>query len=124
LFNDTSGISGIFDPLSGTLTLSGTSSLADYEAAMRSISYVNTSDNPGTTPRKLDIVVSDGSNNSNTIVRTIEPQPVNDAPTASGSTVELLEDSQVTLIADDFGFEDVSDGHAFTGIVVRSVPTS
>ena len=50
-FEDSSGITGIFDPSNGTLTLSGSASVAEYIAALRSVTYENSSDNPSTLAR-------------------------------------------------------------------------
>ena len=45
-FTNQNGITGSFDPGTGTLTLSGTASVAAYQAAMRSVTYLNNSENP------------------------------------------------------------------------------
>ena len=39
----------LYDPATGTITISGTASLADYQTALRAITYNSTSDTPGTT---------------------------------------------------------------------------
>ncbi len=62
------------------LTLSGSATLAQYEAALRSITYTNTSDNPSTATRTVSFTVNDGSANSNTQTRNIAITAVNDAP--------------------------------------------
>ena len=41
-FTDQSGITGSYDSVNGVLTLTGSASLIDYQAALQSISYVNT----------------------------------------------------------------------------------
>ena len=43
----------------GTLTLAGTASIADYQAALRSLTYASTSENPSTTARTVSIAVTD-----------------------------------------------------------------
>ncbi len=45
--------------------------MANYQAALRSITYVNTSDNPSTATRTVSFVVNDGTANSNTGTRNI-----------------------------------------------------
>ncbi len=45
----------------GTLTLSGSATLAQYEAALRSITYTNTSDNPSTATRTVSFTVNDAA---------------------------------------------------------------
>ena len=41
-FTDQSGITGSYDSVNGTLTLTGSATLVEYQAALQSISYVNT----------------------------------------------------------------------------------
>ena len=67
----------------GTLvTLSGSATLAAYEAAIRAVQFNNTSDSPsGAIDRLVSVVVNDGFANSNTATTTIHVVPVNDAPT-------------------------------------------
>jgi hypothetical protein len=42
-FSTQNGITGSFDAPSGTMTLTGTASVANYQTAMESVTYVNTS---------------------------------------------------------------------------------
>jgi len=79
-FNAQSGISGTYNQSSGTLILSGTASVADYEAALRSVTYNNSNDNPSTLTRTIEFVVNDGDADSNLLSRDVEVTPVNDAP--------------------------------------------
>jgi hypothetical protein len=69
-----------YNAATGVITLSGSASLASYQTAIRAISFNNTSDNPSATPRTVNVVVSDGTANSNTATTTINVTPVNDAP--------------------------------------------
>ncbi len=82
-FADTAAITGSWVPGTGTLTLSGSDSVASYEAALRAVSYSNGSENPSTLPRTVGFTVSDGAATSNTVSRTITVTAVNDAPTAT-----------------------------------------
>src|SRR5204863_662099 len=50
-FANQNGISGAYDAATGVLTLSGTSSVANYQTALRSVTYVNTSEKD----RKSDV---------------------------------------------------------------------
>lgn len=65
----------------GVLTLTGTATVAQYQTALRSVTYQNSSDNPNTTARTISFVVNDGSLNSNPATRDIDITAVNDAPT-------------------------------------------
>ena len=81
-FSDTANITGSWNPTNGTLTLSGSDTLANYQAALRSVTYQNTSDNPSGLTRTVGFAANDGTVNSNTVTRNIVVTPVNDAPSA------------------------------------------
>ncbi len=53
------------------MTLSGNASLASYQTALRSIAFYNGSDAPSTTPRSVEIVVTDGAATSNVFTRAL-----------------------------------------------------
>ncbi|PPE66039.1 tandem-95 repeat protein [Caldimonas caldifontis] len=82
------------------VTLSGTASLADYEAALRSISFENTSEAPDTTPRTISVSVVDANGNASApAVATVQVVSVDDAPVhALPGPVTMLEDSQIYLL--------------------------
>ncbi|WP_342725899.1 cadherin domain-containing protein [Bradyrhizobium sp. B097] len=82
-FNPQNGIVGSYNALTGVLTLTGSSSVANYKAALDSITYFNTSDNPSEADRTVSFTVNDGSLDSNTSTSTIHVTPVNDAPVIS-----------------------------------------
>ncbi len=86
-FTDQNGISGSWNAGTGVLTLSGSATVANYQAALRSITYVNASDNPSTSTRTVSFVVNDGSANSNTGTRNIAVTAVNDAPTLTATAL-------------------------------------
>ena len=81
----TSGtVGGItFNFTAGTMTLTGTASVADYQAALRMIAFNSTSDNPPTT-KTVSWTVNDGDTDSAPATTTINVTPVNDAPTVLG----------------------------------------
>ncbi|WP_420967462.1 cadherin domain-containing protein [Bradyrhizobium sp. B120] len=82
-FNPQNGIVGSYNALTGVLTLTGSSSVANYKAALDSITYFNSSDNPSGADRTVSFKVNDGSLDSNTSTSTIHVTPVNDAPVIS-----------------------------------------
>jgi sugar lactone lactonase YvrE len=86
------GITGSWSAVTGTLTLSGVSSVANYQAALRSVTYQNSSENPTTLTRAVTFVASDGTLASTSVARQVAVSPVNDAPLntvpASQSTTE------------------------------------
>jgi len=60
IFTNQSGITGSFDSGTGVLTLTGSASMAEYQAAVRSVAYNNTSDNPSALTRTVSFEVDDG----------------------------------------------------------------
>jgi hypothetical protein len=74
-FNSQNGIFGSYNASTGVLTLSGTASLADYQAALESITYSSTNVNPtnaGTdVNRTVSWTVTDGTQTSNTVTSAI-----------------------------------------------------
>src|SRR3954468_1794323 len=91
-FTEQNGITGSYDGDTGTLTLSGPASVAEYQAALQSVTYENASDNPSADTRTVTFQVDDGgaaNNLSNQVTRDISVTPSNDAPvvtTSGGST--------------------------------------
>ena len=79
-FTNQAGITGTWTPATGVLALSGTASVADYQAALRSISYANSSNNPATVLRTVSFTASDGILTSTPVTRTVSVSAVNDAP--------------------------------------------
>jgi hypothetical protein len=65
-----------------TLALDGTATTADYQAALRLVTYANTSDAPSTAARVMIVTVDDGAavNHSGSAVRNLSVTAVDDAP--------------------------------------------
>ena len=61
-FASQNGIAGVYDAAHGTLTLSGAASANQYQAALRSVTYLNSSGDPDVTPRAITFSVTDGTN--------------------------------------------------------------
>jgi hypothetical protein len=83
------GITGTFNASTGTLTLTGTTTVANYQTALRNVLYANTSNDPSTLSRTITWQVNDGgaaNNLSNTATSTITVTAFNDPPTATSRT--------------------------------------
>jgi VCBS repeat-containing protein len=118
-----SGISFSYGATTGILSLTGSATLADYEAVLRQVSFDSTSEAPGTS-RTISWTVDDGAASSATASTTIAVTEVNDAPSGADKTITLLEDSGThVLTVADFGFSDV-DGNNFTFFLLNGVPSS
>ncbi|WP_188113253.1 Ig-like domain-containing protein [Nocardioides humilatus] len=77
-FTNQNGITGSFS--SGVLTLTGTTTKANYQTALRSVGFRNTtSDAPGGS-RAFSVVINDGTVPSGAVARTITISQANDAP--------------------------------------------
>jgi hypothetical protein len=84
-FTNQNGISGSYNDPTGTLTLSGTATVAQYQTALRSITYNNNSDTPSTATRTVSFQVNDGGavqNLSNVATRDVTVNPVDDGVNA------------------------------------------
>jgi hypothetical protein len=67
-------IASSYDAASGTLALTSagaTATVAQFQAALRAVSYSNTSATPSVTPRKINFLVNDSLINSNTLTSTV-----------------------------------------------------
>lgn len=85
------GITASWDKTNGKLTLSGKSSITNYQAALKKVSYENTNiENPKVTARQITIMVAHDTDTSNAVSRSIEIIPVNKAP-----IIEHLELSEI-----------------------------
>ncbi|WP_300435043.1 hypothetical protein, partial [Zoogloea sp.] len=108
-FTDQNGITGSWNAGTGVLTLTGSATLANYQTALRSVTYINSSDNPDTTPRTVTFVVSDGSASSTAAMRDITITAVNDVPvvTTTGSTLAYTENATATAVDSGLTVSDV-----------------
>ncbi len=70
-FTNQNGITGSYNASTGVLTLSGTASVANYQAALRSVVFNNTSSTPGTLTRTVSFKVNDGLFDSTSATRDI-----------------------------------------------------
>ncbi|MDB5593896.1 MAG: hypothetical protein JWM36_857, partial [Hyphomicrobiales bacterium] len=106
LFTSQSGINGSWNPSSATLTLSGTATVAQYQAALDSVKYVNSSDHPSTTDRSIAFQVDDGAAGnrlSAVATSTVKVTAVNDPPVANADTVSVAPNTSthINVLAND-----------------------
>lgn len=122
VFTDTSNISGSWNPATGTLTLSGVDTVANYELALQSVRYVNHSDEPIVTSRVVSFTVNDGGVDSSVVTASINLTAVNDAPEiAAPGTLSLQADTPYSMF-DLYqlirGTIDDDDHHDTLGIAI------
>jgi hypothetical protein len=94
-----------------TLTLSGSDTLANYQQVLRSVTYANSSQNPGAVARVISFLANDGTDPSNTVSTSVGVTPVNDAPvlTAGGGTPTFTEDGSPVAVDPALGVADVDN---------------
>ena len=121
-FTPQNGIS-ILSNTGGVLTLTGLASVADYQAALRSVTYTNSSDNPSAS-RTVTFAASDGIAPPSTATRNISITAVNDPPTNTVPGVQSVGTSKTHVFNSTNGnlisIADV-DGGASTEQVTLSV---
>ncbi|MEP3889375.1 MAG: hypothetical protein ABJN69_02840 [Hellea sp.] len=71
-FTNQNGISGLYDELTGVLTLSGIASIEDYEIAIRSVEYENLFNSASVDSRRIIFGVNDGTAVSYLVGRNVE----------------------------------------------------
>lgn len=101
-------IVGVYDSTTGTMILSSAAgaTAAQWQAALRSVTYRNSSDTPNTSTRSVSFSVHDGQLESAVATRTVTVTAANDAPQLSlPGVINLLEDSS----------------HSITGITISDV---
>ena len=116
------GITGSYDAETGTLTLSGTATVAQYQAALGDVRYLNSSDNPSSDTRTVTFQVDDGgstNNLSDPATRDIAVTPVNDAPvvTTSESSTSFIVGEGGVDVDDALTVTDADDTNIESGQV-------
>lgn len=112
-FTNQSGISGAWDSSTGTLTLTGSASVANYEAALRSVTYSNNSDAPSTSNRTISFTASDAQFTSVAATRTIAVVAQNDSPVGLPTITGFVREDQ-TLTADVSAISDADGSGSFS----------
>ena len=90
-FVDQLGISGMYDATTGVLTLSGPASVADYQTALRSVTFENTATPPSESVRTISFTADDGiavgpaATTDITVVDPIIGTPLPDVLTGDGN---------------------------------------
>src|SRR5260221_190953 len=110
-FTNQNGIAGSFNATTGVLALTGSATVANYQAALRSVTYANASTNPSTLTRTVSVVANDGTANSNTATRAITVAAVNNPPvvTMTGSALAFTKGNSATVVD---ACQTVADPHS------------
>ena len=95
-FADTAKIAGSYDAGTGTLTLTGTATPAEYETALASVTFAHEGDDPAQNFRTLSVSVGDGDGTSDAQTVFQRVLAVNDAPTVSGDLTLSVDEGGLT----------------------------
>jgi gliding motility-associated-like protein len=137
-FVDAYGITGSWNSTTGVLALTGTTTIANYQAALRTVKYSNTDITSGTNTRTISFKVYDGSIYSNTASRNITiPGPpavtttaissISGTTASSGGVVSEDGSSSVTARGVCFntaGTPTLADNHTTNGTGLGSFTSS
>jgi hypothetical protein len=90
-----------------SITFAGSFTLAQYESVLEAVKYDNSSQDPDTTTRTVDVQVTDDTGqNSNVAVASIAMTPENDAPTINSLTAKVTEEGLADANDDTDGNPD------------------
>jgi Ca2+-binding RTX toxin-like protein len=131
-FTSQNGITGSYNAATHVLTLSGTASLAAYQAALRAVTYASNSDDPtngGHVSRTVGFSINDGTQSSSTVTATIAITPVDDPAVAHNDAFATVETTAIgsglSLFANNgSGADSDPDGPALQVIAVNGVAAS
>ncbi|MGV6858949.1 MAG: tandem-95 repeat protein, partial [bacterium] len=108
-FSDQLGITGSYVTATGILTLSGSATITDYQTALRTVTYSNSSYTPSTTQRIVEVKVDDGTASSSD-TRKLNVSATNTAPIIDNLAPSIAENTtSLTITATD------PEGDAITG---------
>ena len=114
-FTSQGGIAGAYNAATGILTLTGTASVATYQAALRSATYTNSGRNPTSATRTVTFLATDSIGQiSSDATRQISVISVDDAPvnTVPGTQTTLVNTPLVFTagLGNAFGISDLDIG--------------
>lgn len=123
-FANTANITGVFTPATGTLALNGLDTVAAWQAALQSVAYENSSEDPDPSDRTVTWIASDGVESSAAATSTIEVTAVNDAPvvTTSGGATSFVEDAGAVAVDGALTVTDADDTDLVSATVTLTNP--
>lgn len=80
-----------------SLTVTGSQPLATYQTCLRSVTFNDSSQNPGTTPRVVQFVVNDGTDPSAPATKTVTVTPMNDPPVAGADSWDTVGNTRLVV---------------------------
>ncbi|MGH3190918.1 MAG: cadherin-like domain-containing protein, partial [Streptosporangiaceae bacterium] len=97
-FASQNGITGSYDASTGVLTLTGSASVADYQAALRSVEFSSSDSSASPAARTVSFQVTDtNSEASNTATRTIDVTEASTPPTAQAQSYTAVGNTTLSV---------------------------
>jgi hypothetical protein len=121
-FTNTANITGTWNASSGMLRLTGTTTKANYQAALRAVTYENTDIvDPTELTRTVRFTANDGELNSDPVTRDITVTSVNDCPVISAhASLSTPEEDTILIKLGYLTFTDVDNVPGDFSIAVAS----
>ncbi|HEX8626499.1 MAG TPA: SdrD B-like domain-containing protein, partial [Allosphingosinicella sp.] len=113
------GISWSYNGATGILTLTGSSTLANYQAILRQVGFESTSNAPGTS-RVVNWKVNDGTSDSAIAKTVITITEQNDSPNGTTAATPASEDTFKILSVSTFGFTDPDTGDSLSAVTITA----
>ena len=122
-FSNQNGITGSYNAVTGVLTLSGTASVADYQTALRSVTYFNASEKPSGDTRTISFQVDDGALLSNIATSNVAVTPIDDGPSIIANSqvnYSTQNGSGEVAFINGFRFEDADSGNDTVTVTINT----
>jgi hypothetical protein len=117
-------ISASYNASTGVMTLTsagGTATLAQWQTALRSVTYSNSSEAPSTSNRTISFTVNDGDADSVAATKSVSVTSTNTAPTVTApATISVTEDVATALTGISFSDADSGGGSVTATLSVDS----
>ncbi|TFG38307.1 MAG: DUF4347 domain-containing protein, partial [Candidatus Aminicenantes bacterium] len=101
-----------------SVSFSGSFTKAQYADAIEFVQFENTTENPSTTPRVINVTVNDGTVDSNVAVTTINVTAVNDEPVNTVPVGPIVAVEDISLPIAGISVNDVDGNLASTRLTV------
>lgn len=113
LFTHQNGITGSYDLATGLLTLTGSATVSQYQAALRSVQYTNTRVNPLSGLKQLGVYVQDGDTFSDSIylLLVVDTEHVASTVTAPTTAIAFTEGNTPIVVAADISIGGHDEAH-------------
>ncbi|WP_418316906.1 putative Ig domain-containing protein [Piscinibacter sakaiensis] len=111
-----------YNAATGTLLLTGSNSVANYQKVLRTVTYNNTAATPTTTPRLITFVAWDGSGDSNIGTTTLRYAGANIEPVGRADAYAVQKNGSLSVVGADgvLANDSDADGDRLTAVLVST----